>query len=92
MKRGYPRLNLINAYSSEKPQHDNFDAIELRRTAHIPMNCKAFVGVPFSFKGTFNPDQFEFIRFGKGDDGKDSSVNDKFQYRRIIIKKTKDCE
>ena len=34
----------------------------------------------------FNPDQFEIIKFRKGNNGKDLSINGKCPYFRILIK------
>ena len=44
-------------------------------------------GVPITFLGHYNPTQFEIIKFRKGDDDKDLSVNGKTPYFRILIKK-----
>ena len=44
------------------------------------------MGVPITFLHKFNPNQFEIIRFRKGDDGRDLSINGKCPYFRILIK------
>ena len=44
------------------------------------------MGVPITFLNKHNPEQFEIIRFRKGDDGKDLRVNGKEPYFRIIIR------
>ena len=44
-------------------------------------------GVPITFLNKYNPKQFEIIKFRKGDDDKDLSVNGKTPYFRILIKK-----
>ena len=44
------------------------------------------MGVPITFLHKFNPDQFEIIKFRKGNDDKDLSVNGKCPYFRILIK------
>jgi hypothetical protein len=38
---------------------------------------------------TFNPEQFELVKFRKGDDDNDLSINGKCPYFRIIIKNRK---
>lgn len=48
---------------------------------------KPIYGVPISFLGKYCPEQFEIIKFRKGDDDKDLSVNGKCPYFRILIKK-----
>ena len=45
------------------------------------------MGVPITFLGHYNPNQFEIIKFRKGDDDKDLSVNGKTPYFRILIRK-----
>jgi hypothetical protein len=44
------------------------------------------MGVPITFLHKFNPNQFEIIKFRKGNDDKDLSVNGKCPYFRILIK------
>lgn len=45
------------------------------------------MGVPITFLYKYNPTQFEIIKFRKGDDDKDLSVNGKAPYFRILIRK-----
>ncbi|GEM_PF-1005711 len=52
----------------------------------IPLDYKGFIGVPITFLHKFNPEQFEIIKFRKGDNGKDLSINGKCPYFRILIK------
>jgi hypothetical protein len=73
----------------EYPKFDNYDAINIDRTKDIPMNYCGFMGVPITFLHKFNPEQFEIVRFRKGDDDKDLSINGKCPYFRIIIKNKK---
>ena len=44
-------------------------------------------GVPITFLYSYNPEQFEIIKFRKGNDDKDLCVNGKCPYFRILIKK-----
>ena len=44
------------------------------------------MGVPITFLHKFNPEQFEIIKFRKGNDDKDLSINGKCPYFRILIK------
>ncbi|MDR0521723.1 MAG: adenine-specific methyltransferase EcoRI family protein [Planctomycetaceae bacterium] len=41
------------------PKYDNYDAIEVEKTQHIPMDYEGVMGVPVSFLDKYNPDQFE---------------------------------
>ena len=45
------------------------------------------MGVPITFLHKYNPEQFELIKFRKGNDEKDLSINGKCPYFRILIKK-----
>ncbi len=71
------------------PKYDNCDGINVNRTQDIPMDYDGLMGVPITFLHKYNPDQFEIIRFRKGDDGKDLRINGKCPYFRILIKNKK---
>lgn len=82
---------LVEEYSPEKyPKYDNYDAIEVSKVVNIPKEYFEPMGVPISFLDKYNPDQFELIKFRKGDDNKDLCINGKCPYFRIIIKR-KNC-
>ena len=66
--------------------YDNFDGINVNKTQDIPMDYNGFMGVPITFLHKFNPNQFEIIKFRKGDDNKDLSINGKCPYFRILIR------
>lgn len=68
------------------PKFDNYDGINVNRTQDIPTDYCGYMGVPITFLHKYNPEQFEIIRFRKGDDGKDLRVNGKCPYFRIIIR------
>ena len=71
---------------SEYPKYDNYDAINVNRTKDIPRDYKGFMGVPITFLHKYNPEQFEIIKFRKGNDEKDLSINGKCPYFRILIR------
>ena len=71
----------------EYPKYDNYNAIDISKVADIPADYDGYMGVPISFLDKYNPEQFEIIKFRKGDDGRDLCVNGKCPYFRIIIKK-----
>jgi hypothetical protein len=71
---------------SEYPKFDNYDAINVNKTTDIPMDYNGVMGVPITFLHKFNPEQFELIKFRKGNDDKDLSINGKCPYFRILIK------
>jgi len=74
----HEELMLYKRYTaSEYPKYDNYDAINVDKVADIPCdyfpseNCSGNMGVPVTFLDKYNPDQFEIIKFRKGDDEKD---------------------
>lgn len=69
----------------EYPKYDNYDGININKTQDIPSDYDGYMGVPITFLHKFNPDQFEIIKFRKGNDEKDLSINGKCPYFRIII-------
>ncbi len=79
-----------NKFSYKK--YDNYDAIEVPYTLAIPNDYDGVMGVPISFLEKYCPDQFEIIKFRKGDDGKDLSINGKCPYFRILIKYRKEIQ
>ena len=70
----------------EYPNYDNYDGINVNKTKDIPLDYGGFMGVPITFLHKFNPNQFEIIKFRKGNDGKDLSIEGKCPYFRILIK------
>ncbi len=71
----------------EYPKYDNFNGINVNKTKDIPQDYDGVIGVPITFLHKFNPNQFEIIKFRKGDDERDLSINGKTPYFRILIKK-----
>lgn len=55
-------MDLVCKYSPEEyPHYDNYDAIEVSKTANIPCDYEGIMGVPITFLDKYNPDQFEII-------------------------------
>ena len=80
-------MDLVCRYSPEEyPHYDNYDAIEVNKTADIPCNYPGVMGVPITFLDKYNPEQFEIIKFRKGDDDKDLSIKGYCPYFRILIR------
>ncbi|CAD2079717.1 adenine-specific methyltransferase EcoRI family protein [Phocicoccus pinnipedialis] len=71
------------------PKYDNYDGINVDKTKDIPRDYRKAMGVPITFLHKFNPEQFEIIKFRKGDDGKDLSINGRIPYFRILIRNKK---
>ena len=74
----HEQLTLYKKYTPEEyPKYDNYDAIEVSKVADIP--CDYFpnddrsgdMGVPITYLDKYNPDQFEIVKFRKGNNEKD---------------------
>jgi hypothetical protein len=79
------------------PRYDNYDAIEVGRTADIPTDFNGVMGVPITFLDKYNPQQFEIVGLAAGNirglagipskTGKDGPyIDGKLKYGRILIK------
>lgn len=76
-KKRHEDIILYKTYSPEEyPTYFNYDAIEVAKTADIPMDYEGYMGVPITFLDKYNPDQFEII-------GKSSDVADMSQIRKM---------
>ena len=86
-KKRHEPLDLRGVYydPDKYPRYDNYDAIEVSKTADIPCDYDGAMGVPITFLDKYCPEQFEIIKFRHGDDGKDLCVNGKCPYFRILI-------
>lgn len=81
------RKKFENDYGKiEYPRYDNYDAIEVPITECIPSDYDGVMGVPITFMDKYNPEQFEIIKFRKGNDNKNLSVNGKCPYFRVLIR------
>ena len=58
----------------------------MNRPQDIPSDYNGLMGVPITFLHKYNPEQFEIVRFCKGDDGKDLQIKGKCPYFRILIR------
>ena len=92
IEKRHEDMTLFRNYSPDVyPKYDNYDAIEVGRTADIPCDYCGIMGVPITFMNKFNPDQFEILGDSRYHDGQDYSddinvINGKTLYRRILIK------
>ena len=84
----HEELVLYKKYTPEEyPKYDNYDAINIDKTSDIPYDYDGAIGVPITFLDKYNPEQFEIIKFRKGNDDKDLSINGICPYFRILIRK-----
>lgn len=75
------------------PRYDNYDAIEVSRTAEIPGDYEGVMGVPITFLDKYNPEQFEIVG-NAGSYGVDGYslcsaiyLNGKKIFKRILIRR-----
>ena len=86
-------LVLYETYSPEKyPTYDNYAAINVNKTAEIPMDYNGIMGVPITFLDKYNPDQFEIVGLDRyvADNpayGHRFTIDGKETYARILIRR-----
>lgn len=67
----HEEMILVHRYIGNEasyPRYDNYDAIEVSRTQHIPMEYQGVMGVPITFLTKYNPDQFEIVGMCENED------------------------
>lgn len=69
------------------PKYDNYNAINVDKVCEIPEDYDGVMGVPITFLDKYCPEQFEIVRFRKGNDDKDLCVNRKCPYFRVLIRR-----
>lgn len=58
----HEKIPLYKRYSpDEYPTYDNYDAIEVSKTAQIPADYDGAMGVPITFLDKYSPDQFKIL-------------------------------
>lgn len=86
------KIHLIKQYDEDQyPSYDNYDAIEVSKVVDIPMDYRGVMGVPVTFLGKHNPEQFEIVgamtttKVTEDNHGY-PYVNGKKKYARVLIK------
>lgn len=86
-------LILYKRYTPEEfPKYDNYDAINVDKTADIPYDYDGVMGVPITFLDKHNPEQFEIIGLDRYVEdnpryGHRFTIKNKETYARILIRK-----
>lgn len=66
-KKRHENIILYKNYTPEEyPHYINYDAIEVSGFELIPVDYDGVMGVPVTFLGKYNPEQFEIIGIGNG--------------------------
>ena len=94
-------LPLYKKYTpAEFPEYDNYEAINVNKTADIPYDYDGVMGVPITFMDKYNPEQFEILSandWRRSDKvpikphglikDKDGTINGNATYARILIRR-----
>lgn len=65
IKKRHEEMILFKRYNSvDYPTYENYNAINVDKTANIPCDYSGVMGVPITFMDKYNPDQFEIIGLG----------------------------
>ena len=68
IEKRHEEMLLFKTYSEVLyPKYENFNAIEVGKTADIPCDYYGNMGVPDTFLQSYNPEQFEIVGYGRGD-------------------------
>ena len=89
LSKRFEDITLTKEYAGNEdkyPTYDNCNGININKTQDIPKDYYGLMGVPITFLHKYNPDQFEIVKFRKGDDNKDLRINGKCPYFRILIR------
>ena len=91
----HEKLPLYKQYTPEEfPKYDNYDAIEVSKSANIPYDYDGVMGVPITFMDKYSPEQFEIVGLDRyvADNpkyGHRFTLGGKETYARILIRRWK---
>ena len=94
-KRRHEEQILYRKYDpAVHPKYSNYDAINVDKVKDIPQDYDGAIGVPITFLGKWNPEQFEIIgldRYTEGNrtPGKRMTIQGRECYARILIRNLK---
>ena len=95
---------LYRNYTPETyPKYDNYEAINVDKTANIPCDYDGIMGVPITFLDKYNPNQFEILGLASsagydekivgipfiGEKDARPLIHNKNTYARIFIRRKK---
>lgn len=92
-KRHEDMVLFRNYTPEEYPKYDNYDAIEVSKTADIPCDYYGVMGVPLTFMSQYNPEQFQIVGLDRYTVPKEFlvggrvAINGKPKYARILIRR-----
>lgn len=89
-KKRHEDLDLVCRYSPEEyPTYDNYEAIDVSKTADIPCDYDGVMGVPITFLDKYCPEQFELVgnEYTLNIKGGRGYVKGKRMYSRLFIRR-----
>lgn len=93
-KRHEPLILYKKYNESEYPKYENYDAINIGKSAEIPEDYNGLMGVPVSFMDKYCPEQFELIglmashgKEPKGIENESPYLNGKWLFPHILIRR-----
>lgn len=104
IEKRHENMTLFRQFTPDNyPKYDNYDAIEVGKTADIPCDYYGVMGVPLTFMNSYNPDQFEIVgQTHSGDTTPEvetlrtdekhrhgGRINGKEKFARILIRRIK---
>ncbi len=93
IQKRHEDMKLYAHYTPEAyPHYDEYDAINVDKVAEIPCDYDGVMGVPITFMGKYNPDQFEIVGLDRYVEdnphyGHRFKINGKETYARILIRR-----
>ena len=102
IKKRHEEMILYRNYNEQDyPKYDNYDAINVNKTADIPCDYFGVMGVPITFLDKYNPEQFEILGLAAsagyrpeivgiefvGEKDARPLINNKNTYARVFIKR-----
>ena len=97
IEKRHEQMLLWKNYSPDQYlRYDDYDAIEVGKTADIPCDYDGKMGVPVTFMAKHNPDQFEIVGLDRYVEdnphyGHRFKIAGKETYARIIIRRRRDA-
>lgn len=99
IQKRHEDMPLFRTYNpTDYPTYDNYDAIDVSKTADIPCDYYEAIGVPITYLTKFNPEQFELLGIDRdftSDGGRfalaDANGGVHRLYARLVIRR-KSCQ
>lgn len=89
IKKRHEEMVLTEFYEGNEekyPKYGNYDAIEVSKVKHIPMDYKGVMGVPITFLSSYSPEQFDIVGINTS---YSDELNDEVAKRTKIYKNVK---